>query len=254
MSAERPLAGRTAIVTGGTRGIGRGIALALADAGADVAVVSQTGAGADAVIEELSARGVRATARTFDLGDTQAIPAVFEDIASEMGRLDVLVNNAGVQITGPAEQVTEEDWDRTCAINLKAPFFCAQALANHCLARGRRGKVVNITSNAAVVGFPDFSAYSASKGGLLQLTRALASEWAQHGINVNAVATVLVITEMTRHLLDDDAFKTRYLAGIPSGRFSTVEDVGAAVVYLSSPAADQIHGHQLMVDGGYTAI
>jgi NAD(P)-dependent dehydrogenase (short-subunit alcohol dehydrogenase family) len=253
-NGNRPLIGQTAVVTGGTRGIGRGISLALADAGADVAVISQSGKGLDEVTQELTLRGVRAAGRAFDLTQTDGIGALFEDIAGELGGIDILVNNAGVQITGPAVDVTAQDWDTTMAVNLKVPFFCAQALAKGALARGTRGKIVNITSNAAVVGFPDFSAYSAAKGGLLQLTRTLAAEWAQHGINVNAVGTALVITEMTRHLLDDEEWRTRYLASIPSRQFSQVGDVAAAVVFLCCPAANQIHGEQIMVDGGYTAV
>jgi NAD(P)-dependent dehydrogenase (short-subunit alcohol dehydrogenase family) len=253
-TCRAPLAGQTAVVTGGTRGIGRGIVLALADAGANVAVVSQSGAGLDEVTAEITQLGVKAAGRAFDLDRTEEIPALFEGIAEELDGLDILVNNAGVQVTGPATEVSAEDWDRAFAINVKAPFFCAQALANHVMARGKRGKIVNITSNAAVVGFPNFSAYAASKGALLQLTRTLAAEWAEHGINVNAVGTVMVVTEMTRHLLEDEEWVSAYLTKIPSRRFSNVDDVAAAVAFLCSPAANQIHGEQVMVDGGYTAI
>ena len=124
-------------------------------------------------------------------------------MVANLGRLDILVNNAGVQRTGPAEHLSETDWDETMAINLKAVFFCAQAAARHFLAEKQRGKIINITSNAAIVGFPNFAAYCASKGGVLQLTRALASEWAAHGININAVGTVAVVTEMMKELLED---------------------------------------------------
>lgn len=248
------LEGLGVVVTGGTRGIGRGIALAFADAGAHVAVISQTGNGLDEVTEAIAARGVRGAGRKADLRDTAGLPALFEGIAAELGALDVLVNNAAVSVDGPAEEVTEDDWDLAFAVNVKAPFFCAQAFANRLLARGERGKIVNITSNAAVVGFRNFSAYATTKGALLQMTRALATEWAERGINVNAVGTVMVVTDMNRELAADEQWAGAYLAQIPSRRFSTVEDVAAAVTFLASPAADQIHGEQLMVDGGYTAI
>jgi NAD(P)-dependent dehydrogenase (short-subunit alcohol dehydrogenase family) len=150
--------------------------------------------------------------------------------------------------------MSEEDWDETLTTNLKAPFFCAQAAARHYLKRGGGGKIVNITSIWAEVGFPLFSAYCAAKGGLLLVTRALTSEWGQYGINVNAVGPTLNITDMTRSLAEDAEFSSDYMHKLPPGRFGDPAEVAAAVVFLSSPASDFVFGQQLMVDGGYTAI
>jgi NAD(P)-dependent dehydrogenase (short-subunit alcohol dehydrogenase family) len=251
---SQPLAGKVALVTGGGRGIGRATALALADAGADVALVGRGREALTDVATEVATRRTRTSIHVFDLTRTQEIEGLVSAVVANLGRLDILINNAGVQRIAPAHQLTEVDWDDTMNVNLKAVFFGAQAAARHFRRHNQRGKIINITSNAAVVGFPNFSAYCASKGGVLQLTRALASEWAQHGINVNAVGTVAVLTEMTKELLGNEEFRNEYLAKIPSRKFSRPEDVAAAVVFLATEGADQIHGEQIMVDGGYTAV
>ena len=248
------LTGKVAIVTGGGRGIGRAIALGLADAGADVALVGRQREFLDEVADEVRGKGREARVYQADLLKVSEIRSFVASVISDFGDLHILVNNAGVQLLAPAEELTEEDWDATLDTNLKAPFFCAQEAAKHFIARGGGGKIVNISSIWADVGFPLFSAYCAAKGGLLLMTRALTSEWGQYGINVNAVGPTLCVTDMTRELAEDPVFAGDYMHKLPPGRFGKPEEVAAAVVFLASGAADFIFGQQLMVDGGYTAI
>jgi NAD(P)-dependent dehydrogenase (short-subunit alcohol dehydrogenase family) len=205
-------------------------------------------------VEAVEARGRRARAYSVDLRNVAQIRSFFRRVVEDLGDLDIVVNNAGVQVLAPAEELSEEAFDETIAVNLKAPFFCSQEAAKYWIGKGRGGKIVNITSIWADVGFPMFSAYCASKGGLLLMTRAFTSEWAKYGINVNAVGPTLIVTDMTRALAEDEAFRSVYMRKLPPGRFGKPEEVAAAVVFLAGPASDFVHGQQLMVDGGYTAI
>lgn len=248
------LSGKVAIVTGGGRGIGRSIVDALADAGADIAVAARTQAPLDEAVKAVEARGRRGKAYSVDLRSVAALRKLVDDVVADFGDLHILVNNAGVQMLAPAEDLSEEYWDETLTTNLKAPFFLAQAAAKHFIKRGGGGKIVNITSIFAEIGFPLFSAYCASKGGLHLMTRALTSEWGQYGINVNAVGPTLNITDMTRALAEDAEFSRDYMHKLPPGRFGDPAEVADAVVFLSSSASDFVFGQQLMVDGGYTAI
>jgi 2-deoxy-D-gluconate 3-dehydrogenase len=251
---QHDLTGKVAIVTGGGRGIGRAIAVALAEAGADIALVGRQRQYLDEAVAEVEAKGRTSRVYLADLTSVDEIYSFVAAVISDFGDLHILVNNAGVQLLAPAEDLSEEDWDLTLDTNLKAPFFCAQAAARHFIKRGGGGKIVNISSIWADVGFPLFSAYCAAKGGLLLVTRALTSEWGQYGINVNAVGPTLCVTDMTRELAEDPVFSGDYMHKLPPGRFGKPEEVANAVVFLSSPAADFIFGQQLMVDGGYTAI
>ena len=248
------LEGKVAVVTGGGRGIGRSIVTALADEGADIAVVGRDTGPMEESVEAAEARGRRAKAYSVDLRNVAQIRSFFRRVVEDLGDLDIVVNNAGVQFLAPAEELSEEAFDETISVNLKAPFFCSQEAAKYWIGKGRGGKIVNITSIWADVGFPMFSAYCASKGGLLLMTRAFTSEWAKYGINVNAVGPTLIVTDMTRALAEDEAFRSVYMRKLPPGRFGKPEEVAAAVVFLSGPASDFVHGQQLMVDGGYTAI
>jgi NAD(P)-dependent dehydrogenase (short-subunit alcohol dehydrogenase family) len=248
------LAGKVAVVTGGGRGIGKFICDALADEGADIAVVGKSPGPIEEEAAAIAARGRQARAYSVELRSVAAIREGFARIIADFGDVDIVVNNAGVQKLAPAEELSEEFFDETIDVNLKAPFFCSQEAARHWIAKGRGGKIVNITSIWADVGFPMFSAYCAAKGGLLLLTRAFTSEWGQHGINVNAVGPTLIVTDMTRELAEDPAFREVYMRKLPPGRFGRPEEVASAVVFLAGPGSDFIHGQQLMVDGGYTAI
>jgi 2-deoxy-D-gluconate 3-dehydrogenase len=239
------LEGRKAIVAGGGRGIGRAIALAYAAEGADVAVVGRDAETLSAVADEIRALGRTAVAIAQDLTQVAEIPGLFERLSSELGGLDILVNSAGVQITGPSTEVTEEQWDTTIDSNLKSMFFACQAA-------GRQ--FINLASTFSFVGFPEFAAYCSSKGGVALLTKTLASEWAPSGVNVNAIAPTAVKTEMNAYLLDDPDFLSFFLPKVPAGRVGDPSDVAGAAVFLAGAGSDFVHGHILLVDGGYTAV
>ena len=251
--AEQVLADKKAIITGGGRGIGRAIAEAFAEAGADVAVVGRTAETLDDTAAAIRAVGRTAAAKVADLTDVGSIPEAFGELADELGGFDILVNSAGVQLTAPALDVSEQDWDATLDANLKALFFCCQAAGRRFVEAGA-GKIINLASTFSVVGFPEFAAYCASKGGVMQLTRTLALEWASHGVNVNAIAPTAVRTEMNAYLLDDPGFLEAFLPMVPAGRVGQPSDIAGSAVFLASPASDFVHGQLLFVDGGYTAI
>lgn len=248
------LSGKVAIVTGGGRGIGRAIALGFADEGADVAVIGRKPEQLEQTAADIEGRGRRGLAIRADLSEVIRIPDVFQRVIDELGDLDILVNNAGVQVTAPAEALTEEMWDETIDNNLKQLFFCCREAGRYFLKLGRGGKIINIGSTFSVVVWPEFSAYCASKGGVIQLTRALACEWAQHGINVNAIGPTAVYTDMMKHMLDDPDFRADYHRRLPNRAFPNPEDIAAAAVFLAGPGSNFIHGHQIMVDGAYTAL
>jgi NAD(P)-dependent dehydrogenase (short-subunit alcohol dehydrogenase family) len=247
------LEGRVAVVTGGGRGIGRAIAIGLAEAGADVAVIGRSPDVLDSAAGEIRALGRNAFAVSADLRDVAAIPALLDGVKAELGGLDAIVNSAGVQLTGPSLDVTEEAWDDTIDSNLKSLFFCCQAAGRHFLEQGH-GKIINLGSTFSLVGFPEFAAYCASKGGVLQLTKSLAAEWASRGVNVNAIGPTAVRTEMNEYLLGDEDFRAFFLPKVPAGRTAERADCVGAAVYLASRASDMVHGHLLLVDGGFTVI
>lgn len=246
------LNGKVALITGASRGIGEHLALALAEAGADVAVASRGVEGSREVAERIAALGRRAYVAQVDVSNVDSIKAMAEDVARHFGRIDVLVNNAGVNITKPALDVSEEDWDRVLDTNLKGTFFCCQAVGRIMVANGY-GRIVNMASQMAVVGWNNRAAYCASKGGVSQITRVLAVEWAQKGVTVNAVAPTFIETAMTRKLLQDEEFRGEVLRRIPMGRLGQPSEVVGAVLYLASDAASLVTGHTMLVDGGWTA-
>ena len=244
------LEGKVAVVTGGSQGIGRGASLALAAAGAAVAVTSVASKreDVDEVVEEIGAAGGAAKDYDLDVSDTAGIRPVFDAVAADFGRVDILVNNAGVRVMAPAADITEEDWDFVLGVNLKGAFFCAQAAATH---MGRGGRIVNIASQLAVTSVPGRTPYIASKGGLVALTRALAIEWAPVGITVNAVGPGPTTTPMTAGTSPEA--EAALLARSPLGRRLEVSEVVGTIVFLASAEAGAITGQHLLVDGGWTA-
>lgn len=248
------LAGKVAVVTGGTSGIGRAIALALARAGAAVVPLSRRMEKVEqtaAEIEDLT--GKRPPIHTVDVLDYAETKHVFEDVAAACGSLDILVNSAGATLKKPSIELTEEEWDRVVDTNLKALFFSCQAAARVMIAK-KAGKIINIASLASYVGLNEVAAYCASKGGVLSLTNALGREWAHYGINVNAIAPGYFRTPLNEHLL---AIKERYdmiISRTPMGRIGSVDELVGAAIYLASPASDFMTGQALIVDGGFLAM
>ena len=243
---------RVALVTGAGRGIGRDLALALAHAGARVVAGSRSKGEVDGVAAEIVDGGGQASAVHVDVRDLASIEAAVTSTVQQHGRIDVLVNNAGVGTNHDALDVTEDDWDEVLDVNLKGLFFMCQAAGRH-MVRAGRGRIVNMSSQAGSVGIRRHAAYSASKGGVEQLTRVLALEWAPHGVTVNAVAPTFIRTPGTAERLDDPAFAADVLQRIPLGRVGDPMDVAGAVIYLASDAARLVTGSVLTVDGGWTA-
>lgn len=251
MTLAIDLTGRQAVVTGAGKGIGRAICLELARAGADIFAVSRDGDDLDSLATEVVALGVRYGAGAVELGSAAAADYVAQASAT-FGEIDVLVNNAGVARNAPAEQATEADWDATFDTNLKGAFFCAQAIGRGMLARGR-GRIINITSAAALAALTDHAAYCASKAALGMLTKVLAIEWGPRGVTVNAVAPTVILTPMGERVWGDPARAAPMLAKIPLGRFGQPVEVAGVVAFLASDLAALINGETIVVDGGYTA-
>ena len=249
------LDGKVAMVTGAGSGIGKAVAVAAAEAGADCVAceLPEKMADLDAVCDEIRRLGRKALPLPLRLPDIDSIDAAVDRAVAEMGRIDVLVNNAGVNIPREALEVTEADWDGVVDVNLKGLFFLSQRVARKMAAAGG-GKIVNMASQNGVVGYYKRAAYCSSKAGVVNLTRVLALEWAPHKINVNAVGPTFILTPLTQATFDDPVLREDLLKRIPLGRVGQPEDVVGAVVFLASPAADLITGHTLLVDGGWTAV
>ncbi len=255
MTSPFDLSGQVAVVTGANTGIGQGIAVALAAAGADLALVGRTPA--DDTAERIRALGRRAALIAADLSTTAPVGAIVDETLGALGGLDILVNNAGIIRRADALDFTEADWDAVIDTNLKTAFFLSQAAGRVMIDRfqrdGRRGRVINVASVLSFQGGIRVPSYTASKSGLAGLTRLLANEWAGRGINVNAIAPGYVATNNTAALQADATRNRQILERIPAGRWGTPEDVGGAAVFLASTAADYVHGHVLAVDGGWLA-
>ena len=246
------VSGKIALVTGAARGLGNAIAVALAHAGADVALgLRDVNSGGD-FVETIKAAGRRVLPLQMDVTRRDEIEAAVAATERAFGRIDILVNNAGIGPPNRAEDVTEEDFDRTLAVNLKGTFFVSQAVGR-VMIKNRFGRIINLSSQAGFVGLPTESIYCMTKAAIAQLTKCLAVEWGQHGITVNAVAPTFIRTPGTVKWLQDDAFRTDLLAKIPLGRVGDPVDVSGAVVFLASPAAALITGVTLLIDGGFTA-
>ncbi|MDI6870317.1 MAG: 3-oxoacyl-[acyl-carrier-protein] reductase [Bacillota bacterium] len=242
------LAGQAALVTGGSRGLGRAIAVALAEAGADVAVnYAQRAEAAEQVCAEIEALGRRALAVQADVGNLAQVEAAVERVLQAFGRLDILVNNAGITRDSLLVRMREEDWDTVLTTNLKSIYNCTKTAARHMM-KARSGAIVNISSVVGLGGNPGQANYAAAKAGILGFTKTAAKELAPRQVRVNAVAPGFIMSEMTDALPEE--VRQAYLARIPLGRFGKPEEVARAVRFLVSPAASYITGVTLVVDGG----
>ncbi|WP_414903249.1 2-dehydro-3-deoxy-D-gluconate 5-dehydrogenase KduD [Sphingomonas flavalba] len=255
MAAPFDLSGRIALVTGANTGIGQGIAVALAAAGADIAAVGRSPAEQTAAL--VQATGRRCLLVPADLSSIAPIQPAVDRVIAELGGLDILVNNAGIIRRADSVAFTEADWDAVIDTNLKALFFLCQAAGRHMIARhaagGGRGKIINIASMLSFQGGIRVPSYTAAKSGVAGLTRLLANEWAAQGVNVNAIAPGYIETNNTAALQADATRNRQILERIPEGRWGRPEDIGGAAVFLASAAADYVQGHILAVDGGWLA-
>lgn len=248
------LAGQVAIVTGANTGIGQAIAISLAAAGADIALVGRTPA--DETSKKISALGRRTINISADLGSLEPISRIVAETVSQLGTLDILVNNAGIIRRNDTVDFTEADWDSVMNTNLKSLFFLSQAVARHIFTtakRERNGKIINIASMLTFQGGVRVPSYTASKSGVGGLTKAMANEWSCKGINVNAIAPGYIQTNNTIALQNDAARNQQIVARIPAGRWGSPEDLAGAAVFLASRASDYVDGHILAVDGGWLA-
>ncbi len=246
------LDGKNALVTGSRRGLGAAIALALAQAGANVGCHGRD-ADAGGACDEIRSLGRKNFYFSGDITDADACSALIEKIAVEFGSIDILINNAGIIRRAPAVEHSMKDWDEVIAADLTAVFRLGQLAGQRMLHQGKGGKIVNVASLLSFQGGVFVPGYAAAKGGVAQLTKALANEWASKNINVNAIAPGYMVTDNTEALRNDPARSKQILDRIPAGRWGNPQDVAGAAVFLCSPAADYVHGHVLAVDGGWLA-
>ena len=255
MTISFSLAGKVALVTGANTGIGQAIAVALAEAGADVAVAGRSDPAE--TVAAITALGRKALAISADFSSTEPVARVIAETLAAFGRIDILVNNAGIIRRTDAIDFSEEDWDAVVDTNLKTLFFLSQAAARTMLERGpdgqSRGKIINIASLLSFQGGVRVPAYTAAKSGVAGLTKALANEWAAKGVQVNAIAPGYIETNNTAALQADAARNRQISERIPAGRWGRPEDIAGAAVFLASPASDYVTGHVLAVDGGWLA-
>lgn len=246
------LEGKVAVITGASRGIGRGLVDALAAAGATVALTARSQPEADSIVGDVEAAGGAATGHVMDVASVASISSAFAEIAERHGRVDVVVANAGLGANHPAVDVSEADWDDMMDVNAKGLFFTLQAAGRIMIAQGS-GRIVAMSSQASLVGIRDHAVYCASKGAVNQLVRVLALEWGSLGVTVNAVAPTFIYTPGTAERLDDPEYLSAVVDRIPMGKVGSIADVAGAVVYLASDAAAMVNGTVLAVDGGWTA-
>lgn len=245
------LAGKVAIVTGCDTGLGQGMALGLAQAGCDIVginIVEPTD-----TIAKVEALGRRFLSLKADVSNTEALEGLVGQAVATFGRVDILVNNAGIIRRDDAINFSEKDWDDVMNINVKSVFFMSQAVARQFIAQGHGGKIVNIASMLSFQGGIRVPSYTASKSGVMGITRLMANEWAKHGINVNAIAPGYMATNNTAALRADEERNAEILGRIPANRWGTPDDLMGPVVFLSSAASDYINGYTIAVDGGWLA-
>lgn len=245
------LQGRVALVTGCDTGLGQGMAVGLAEAGCDIVginIVEPT-----ETIERVTGLGRRFLSLTADLSDTQSFAGLLETAVAEFGKIDILVNNAGIIRRDDAINFSEKDWDDVMNLNIKSVFFMSQTVARQFIKQGKGGKIINIASMLSYQGGIRVPSYTASKSAVMGVTRLLANEWAQHGINVNAIAPGYMATNNTQQLRADEGRSSEILARIPASRWGLPEDMKGPVVFLASEASDYVNGYTLAVDGGWLA-
>jgi len=243
---------RVAVVTGAATGLGQAISVALAAAGADVAISDRPGVSLDDTAAQIKQHGRSAFGFGMDVRDLEQVRAGIQSVAEEFGRIDILVNNAGINRPSPGLEVTAENWEDHFNTNVRGGFFCAQQAAGHMIPRGW-GRIIFISSQSGLIGIPGQPVYCASKGAVIQLVRTLGVEWARHGITVNSVAPTFVETNLTRQRLQNPEFLDFVLGKIPCGKLADPEDVAAAVIYLAGEEAGMVNATTLSVDGGWTA-
>jgi 2-dehydro-3-deoxy-D-gluconate 5-dehydrogenase len=245
------LDGKVALVTGASRGLGAAMAAALGAAGASVALHSNEQPATNTADRICKESGRRTELFTADLSDRSAADRLIANAIAAFGQIDILVNNAGIIRRRPAVQHTDDEWDAVIEVNLSNAFRLCRAMGKHLIDSGRPGKIINVASLLSYQGGITVPGYAASKGGIVQLTKALANEWAAFGINVNAIAPGYMQTDVTTALREDPQRNRQITERIPAGRWGTPEDVAGAAVFLASRASDYVHGHVLVVDGGW---
>jgi NAD(P)-dependent dehydrogenase (short-subunit alcohol dehydrogenase family) len=245
--------GKVALVTGGARGLGRTMATALAQAGADVAVTGRSpGSGGESAASITDTTGRRCRAFAADVTVAADVDRLVAEVEAEFGQIDILVNNAGNNIRGAVDQLTEADWDSVVDTNLKGPFLCSRLVGPGMVRRGW-GRIINMGSILGAVALPGRAPYASAKAGVINLTRVLALEWAGTGVTVNTICPGPFATEMNRQLLDDPVKYQEFIKLIPMGRWGELEELSGAVVFLASDASSFVTGSALFVDGGWTA-
>ena len=247
------LSGKRALVTGATKGIGLEACKVLADAGADIAAVGRDAQGLKEVKAAVEAMGRRCITITAEMATVEGPVKAAREALSAFGTIDILVNNAGIALVDMLLDATVEDWDTTMAVNLRAPFLLAREVAPGMIAQ-RAGKIINVSSQAAVIGLDAHGAYCASKGGLNTLTKVMTSEWAKHNIQINTVCPTVILTPLGEKVWGQPEKGDPMKAKIPAGRFGQPVEVADAILFLASSASDMICGHDLLIDGGYTAL
>jgi len=246
----RPLSGKVAVVTGASRGLGRAIAVALAEAGADVAVAARAKAELEETAHQAAQHGVRTLAVPTDVAAYPAVERLMSQTVSALGRLDIVVNNAGIARVAPLAEASLEDWHAVLDVNLSGVFYGCRAAAPY-LIRQQAGKVINLASVLAAVALPGYTMYAATKGAVISLTRTLAVEWARHDIQVNAIAPGWFVTEMNEAAFADPRIHERLTRGIPARRTGRLEEIGPLAVYLASPGSEFMTGQTIFLDGGH---